>query len=289
MSDHLTDIERMSYRKRELSSADLLNVDEHLSECAACRASLHSDVFTTAAIASTKASLIGAAHLQYEEMESYLDGEAPAEIRAMVEAHMGVCSRCARELTDLRAFKAMPVVAPAGEEEIAQRGRLADALRSPVYQLATAALLLLVTVGIYRYSSPPTGPMTPEVLNSAQTQAPAKLPFAELKDGPRRISITSTAGISGLEGFPTEYRARIQEALTVEHFERPSAVESTWAQHELSTARAKFADSHLLLGILELHAGHMSNARTEFSALLDENPGSPLATALMQKLDDLAR
>ncbi|MGH9592814.1 MAG: anti-sigma factor family protein, partial [Bryobacteraceae bacterium] len=242
-----------------------------------------------AAIVSVKGSLSGAAHLQYEEMESYLDGEAPPEVRATVEAHMGICTRCAREITDLRSFKSMPIHAPVPQEEVAPRGWLARAFGSPVYQVAAAALILIATIAIYRFSFPPAGPAAPDILNSAQTPAPTKVPIAELKDGPRRISVTSSAGITGLDSFPREYRGRIEEALIADHFERPSVVESTWAQNELSTARAKFADSHLLLGILDIHAGHTYDARTEFSALLDENPGSPLATALMRKLDELAK
>jgi len=304
MSAHLTPGQLEIYRKRGLTPGDLLVASAHLAECPDCRAALNPNISGKLAIATDHATVRGSftdvAHLQFEEMESYLAGEAPPETRAMVEAHLGNCDRCAHEVSDLRGFMTLPApgslfemlaVQQELEEEKSNQSWFARAIRSRAYQLAAAAAVLLISFGVFRYSPIFRGNANSDRLNAVQTQAPAapKLPPAELKDGPRKITITSEGEISGLQVFPPPYRDRVSAVLSFAHFERPSYTESNWAQHELTTARAAFTDSHLLLGTLELHAGHYAEARSEFTAFAAENPGSDLAASLLRKLDELAK
>ena len=309
MSDHLTTTRLDAYRRRSLAPADLADTDSHLSGCESCRAALRSPINVPAASASVRGSLSDVTHLQFEEMESYLDGEAPPEIRAMVEAHVGICDRCARELRDLRNFVNLPAKAPQEEGLIPQQKpsgwMRVYAFRRLILGLASTAILIFVAANIYRLQSPPTNPSPADQLKKDQTQAPEQAPASapplalaqpatrtallEWHDGPRRISIESTGQIHGLENFPPEYVSRIQNALGVAHFERPNAVEISWATRELPIARKHFPDSHLLLGVLNLHANHLPEARAEFSALLQENPNNPSAAALLTKLDELLR
>lgn len=304
MSEHLTSSKLESYRSRALSPGDLLLAVAHLAECPECRAGLNPSISANLATATNLAAIRGsfsdAAHLQFEEMESYLAGEAPPETRAMVEAHLGNCDRCAHEVSDLRGFMTLPApgslfemlaVQQEMEEEKSRSSWFSRAVRSRAYQLGVAAVVLLIAFGAYRYSPIFKGNASGDRLNTVQAPAPAsvKLPPAELSDGSRKITITSDGVISGLQTFPPPYRDRVSAVLSFAHFDRPSYTESTWAQHELLTARTAFADSHLLLGTLELHAGHYAEARQEFTALAAENPGSDLAASLLHKLDELSK
>lgn len=271
-----------------------------MSERLPPNANIDPKLTAAADLAAVKASFAESAHLNFEEMETYLDGQAPPEIRAMVEAHLGICERCAHEISDLRSFMSLP--APGSlfeilamqqeqEEEKSRAGWFARASRSRAYQLAAAIAILLLAFGVFRYSSNFSGNAPGDRLNTVKAPPPAapKIPPAQLKDGARSISVSSEGEISGIKTFPPEYRDRVSAALTFAHFDRPSYTESTWAQHELPIARERFPDSHLLLGTLELHAGHFAAARTEFTAFAAENPGSDLAASLIHKLDELAK
>jgi len=299
MSEHLTPSRLESYRNRALSPGDLLLAVTHLVECPECRAGLNPSISaklaTATDLAAIRGSFIDAAHLQFEEMESYLAGEAPPETRAMVEAHLGNCDRCAHEVSDLRGFMTLPTPGSLFEMLAVQQEMEEEKSRgswfSRAYQLGVAAVVLLIAFGAFRYSPIFKGNASGDRLNTVQAPTPAtvKLPPAELTDGSRKITITSDGVISGLQTFPPPYRDRVSAVLSFAHFDRPSYTESTWAQHELLTARTAFADSHLLLGTLELHAGHYAEARKEFTALAAENPGSDLAASLLHKLDELAK
>jgi hypothetical protein len=76
-------------------------------------------------------------------------------------------------------------------------------------------------------------------------------------------------------------------AIVAAHFEKSNNVETAWAIRELPTAHLRFPDSHLLLGVLECHAGHLPQSRAEFQALAQQNPNSPEVQRLLAKLDEL--
>lgn len=292
MSDHLTPAQLVAWRQRDLSPADLSAADAHLRACESCRTTLRSATSASATMASVKAALQDAAHLQVEELETYLEGDAPAELRSMVEAHVGICERCARELRDLRAFEKMPARAPLEEELVSQQaegtGLRAGFLRAPVYRWAGAAVMIVVAAILVRYASLNSTQEQPSQSQTAQeAPAPNSSASAEWKDGPRKISISPGGEVRGLEGFPPEYSTRIVNALVAAHFEKSNDVETAWAARELPTAHLRFPDSHLLLGVLECHAGHIPQARTEFLALAQQNPTSPDVQRLLTKLDDL--
>ncbi len=52
----------------------------------------------------------------------------------------------------------------------------------------------------------------------------------------------------------------------------------------IETAKKKYGNSRLLLGILYADAGMLDEAEREFQALLKKNPGSALARKLLRKV-----
>lgn len=46
-------------------------------------------------------------HLSHEEKSSYVDGKADTVLREIIEGHIALCSMCANEIRELRAFRAM--------------------------------------------------------------------------------------------------------------------------------------------------------------------------------------
>jgi hypothetical protein len=296
MNGHLTTEQLQAFHGCTLGTEDLVRADAHLAQCADCRTALSNKTHPAAVAAHVKSLLREPTHLQYEEMEAYLDATSLPEARAMVEAHIGTCDRCARELSDLRAFTNMPAQLPAElvaavrAHQAAQRGWLQNFLRTPAYRIGMIVAIIAAAIGIVGYSTRTPVPATQEQLNITPNTTPATvLPSTTLKDGPRQISVGPGTEIHGLGDFPAAYRKRISDALLAEHFEMPSAAEAARAQQELASARTAFPDSHLLLGVLELQAGHLDTAHSEFAALAQENPTSPTAIDLLRKVSELER
>src|SRR5262245_34102959 len=125
---HLSDQDLEKYRRRRMAPAELLASDDHLSECDDCYGRLGRIEDLRSSLASALAALsesggAGAAHLTYDELARYLDGESPATERATSQAHLEVCPECERELDDLRAFKGRLAGSPASRAAEAQPSR----------------------------------------------------------------------------------------------------------------------------------------------------------------------
>ncbi len=88
------------YRRRVSPPAELLAVDAHIATCDRCYDAVRADVN---AIDLPPAD--GHAHLTYEELEAFVDGRGDAVDRELISAHVGVCTTCASELTDLAALR----------------------------------------------------------------------------------------------------------------------------------------------------------------------------------------
>lgn len=121
-----------------------------------------------------------------EQLSAYLDGELPAEERAVVEAHLRTCGACARALAEMRAIDAasriLPVEAPEGYFDAlpgrvrrrVQAGRT-TAPRRALWAVAAAAVLAAVVtpVVLRRAPAPAAQPVPLE-----DSVPPATLPAA---------------------------------------------------------------------------------------------------------------
>ena len=96
---HLTDEQWNGYRSRTLSPSELLEIDEHISVCEACRGlAVHPP--DLAQIRSLRAEL--SVHLEYAEVVACAEGNPSPESTQ----HLLECDLCAAEVDDLRQFRA---------------------------------------------------------------------------------------------------------------------------------------------------------------------------------------
>jgi hypothetical protein len=85
------------YRTRAGAADELLAVDQHISECDRCHATLG-----RAASDEIVLDIAGESeHLTYDEMEQWLDGRADDVERELIEGHRDICDLCRNELADL--------------------------------------------------------------------------------------------------------------------------------------------------------------------------------------------
>lgn len=157
MAEHLSPRMLESYRQRTLPVAELPQADEHLAECATCRAQL-GELAATSTLAAffRRDAEQFAEHLDYHQLEACAQGRLAAAEKQSVEQHLRECALCQREAEDLRTFavgfdgQSFTRLAPEMPASFWQR--LIVRLRKftfalPVWQLAgmAAAIVLVVT------------------------------------------------------------------------------------------------------------------------------------------------
>jgi putative zinc finger protein len=258
VSEHLTAGQIESYDKRLMSSAELLVALDHLALCEPCREQFNPEhkirVIGGALRKDLGNQAIDSNHLSFEESAAYVDGCLSGLDREIVESHLDLCSPCATEITDLRAFRAEMTTYPEIERvptrsstrKIFSFWRPA-ALRLPI-QLAAAASVVLLCVLIATIllrkdnanrdtqvselqkpneqpapQTPPGTPVDPLTLprQNTGTTAPGE-PADEIRDGRGIVTLDKHGNIAGLETLPLSYQQAVRARLTKKRADRPS-------------------------------------------------------------------
>src|SRR5262249_25002787 len=145
--------------------AELLDVDDHLAECAECRRLIESELNDDVAglYAYLTAETGAGPHLTFDQSAAYIDGLLTGEERRMIEDHLASCALCAPLTEDLRAFRTE--IAPELDREYSPqkfaerhpkapwRNRAAAAMRALLPKIPSwiyaAPVLLLVAVAVW--------------------------------------------------------------------------------------------------------------------------------------------
>jgi hypothetical protein len=96
---HITDEQIAQFQDRTLAPAELLELDEHVADCAACRDRLAAGSGAFSAIRTLRADVAG--HLHYDEIVACSEGSASPQQRA----HLQECATCQAEVQDLSRFR----------------------------------------------------------------------------------------------------------------------------------------------------------------------------------------
>jgi hypothetical protein len=175
---HPTRAALASYREGALTPAELLAVDDHIAGCSDCRQSLSPGADAGTALRRF-AEAFGGDHLPYEVMERHVDGNvdgraAPGE-EALIQAHLALCSACARELADLATLRVVPRRTP-----WRRRGAFAAAAA------AAAAIVAVVALRDPRGTSAPARTGLPA--HGAPVASPASDPLQSLDASLRDVA-----------------------------------------------------------------------------------------------------
>jgi hypothetical protein len=244
LSAHLTAQQIEDFNGRSASPAELLSTMNHIASCEACREQLSSEGKTRAAVDSLRADLYRQAesnHLSYEELARCVDDCLSQADREVLETHLEVCSPCAAELADLRAFRAEMTTYPETERVRAGsprvRERIAAFLRAPSYripvQLAAAATVLLLCVSIATLvlrkenavpeiselqhtdeaAQQQNANTAPHQTVSPDVAAPTSEIAEAIQDGGGVVSLDKEGNVTGIESLPAAYQKEIKTAL----------------------------------------------------------------------------
>lgn len=160
--EHLTGEAIELYRTRRSSASEALAAQNHVADCADCRARLAAAVEADAALLSLRNQMehdddFGAdSHLPYEQLALYADGRLDEVEREIADSHLSFCEDCAADLADLRQYAGLaagaeptPAARPSRNESPSTWRRLVALLDSFARFLpaAAAAALVLVALG----------------------------------------------------------------------------------------------------------------------------------------------
>jgi len=261
LSAHLTAPQIEDFNRRSASPSELLAAMNHIASCEACREQLASEQKTRAAVESFRSDIPGQAHsdhVSYEELARCVDDGLTQADREVIESHVGICSHCAAELADLRAFKAEMTTYPEVERRpagaLTLRERIIAFWRAPSYrisvQLAAAATVVLLGVSVAtlllrKGTARPQSEISevqhkdelpqgqdvktaPEQASSPNPAAPAA-PMAEIAeaihDGGGVVAMYTEGNVTGLESLPIAYQKEVKIALTNKRVETPSQMQ----------------------------------------------------------------
>jgi anti-sigma factor RsiW len=178
MPDHLSERQIALYCERRIPPEELLQVDDHVSQCPDCRARLASSIDRRAASPGVTSprqagsredgafprAPVGSGHVTYEHLEAFVDGQASDAEKETLRAHVDACRICASELHDMSDFKA--ALSAAGKKDPKRKeGWWANftALQLTPSRVAlalamSAAIVLVAALERKRLASPPSIP-----------------------------------------------------------------------------------------------------------------------------------
>ena len=173
MNMHPEADELQSFRQRRLPAAAMLRIDQHLADCAHCRALLSASSVTAARAARRVLGAVVAAgpHLSFEQIEGLVDQRLAGSAMVSAQAHVDQCVLCRREVDELRQH------APALRQALAPRAATAPTawwaslLRlGPALALASVVGAVALTVFVQETKQGGSGV---ESLQTPQGSAPA--------------------------------------------------------------------------------------------------------------------
>jgi len=177
-SDHLIE----GYANRTLAPEDLLAVDDHVAGCDACRSRAAVLAPVAAPLAELRSDLLPVeSHLTDEQVGQYVGGGLTAGEKAPLQAHLGACATCAREVEELRAW-----------------ARKRPGTHRLVYAAAAAVLFLVLVPVVVRWRSGPDPEKQPSV---AGLEA---LPAQEQQ----RVRASLEAGVAQPPAYLSDLRGR---------------------------------------------------------------------------------
>jgi anti-sigma factor RsiW len=209
MPEHLEDGDLQRFVSGQLDAQALLAADDHLASCRECRSRLSPLASRAPALARQLSGPMAPAHLQYEQLEAYVDGTLNALDREICDTHLEDCADCAEDLRDLQSAAAPRAgIAPSRANLVWQRAARIAASVIVIGSVATVAWRM-------RPSPVPAAvPVTPTV-EAPKAAAPlAASPLIVALTDDRTVVGLATSGDAILPAaWPAEYRDGIQAAL----------------------------------------------------------------------------
>jgi hypothetical protein len=269
MTEHLSTKTLERFHQHALTTMDRSLIYDHVLSCEECRKQIVSAEIEAVALENLSADLLSegkqeSLHLDYETIESYVDGTLDTSARNQIAAHLKVCSTCSAEISDLsESLAAMTnTAATVGKNKVSVRQKIQSFVRTPFFEsplrvsIAVAFMILLAiavavlwrlrstnpeAVGNRQLSAGPNPSRTQSPVNvqasssPSPTESPSRAtPFASptelsqpivaLNDGPNKILLDRSGKLSGVEALPLDTQRAVRDVLLANNIARPDVL-----------------------------------------------------------------
>jgi hypothetical protein len=249
MTPHLTEEQVRLYRERSLAAADLLRASSHVAVCEPCRARIASASELHAGVAAFRKVLdtqtVVAAHLTYDEIAAYVDGQQSGREAKHIEAHARECPLCTNDIVQIEALKRE---IQAEHKTINWLDRIANCARSILSwkgSLALAGTAACVWFALFLVQ-----PRDGRNISQKATASPVQI--AAIRDGRMTISIGADGTISGLDALPDSSRASLGRVLAKGEIPPPAVLSDLSGKHGVLLGSSTEASAVDLLGPLSV-------------------------------------
>jgi predicted anti-sigma-YlaC factor YlaD len=289
--NHLTSTQIQAFKAQQLAPTELLEVDDHLTACAECKASLESEALSAASVAALRAEFRKAEpHVSNREIRQFAAGEMVSTVATLHIAH---CKLCSAEVADLKRFiqeqPVMPPVPVKSERQVSWFRSL-----NPAWTTLTVATVLLIAAGLIYLR------LHSVVSNTNASNAAAPTVSTPAVSTPQQNSGTSvTVSHSAPVKVSSAALADLLLPIYPVHKLRGEAEDEQFAKGmtayqsgdcfaavaELVTVKVSSAESraaHLYTGACQLHLGKYDAAQASLHVVTDGGDSLELEPALYE-------
>jgi predicted anti-sigma-YlaC factor YlaD len=259
MIEHIRSQKMRAFCARALENAEMTEIAEHLAACPECRP-LYQGVFQEmndhqpVSLNLSTELLFRHEHLDFDQLVSLADDNLDDEDKEIVNIHLRACERCREDVRSFLEFRRQIEsainISPAPGQPVKWTEKLAGWLYRPKAQLRplyagtviVALGLALLAFFLLRYdrkkdqralTTPSPETITPSPQPSVSEQPTPihgirpttdKDIIASLRDGDRKIVISRTGAVRGIEAIPDSLRQPIRDALLSQEIRKPESL-----------------------------------------------------------------
>jgi predicted anti-sigma-YlaC factor YlaD len=259
MTEHIHSLEMRAFCARALENAEMTEIAEHLAACLECLR-LFQGVFQEmndhqpVSLNLSPELLFRHEHLDFDQLVSLADDNLDDEDKEIVNIHLRACERCREDVRSFMEFRRQIEsainISPATGQPVKWTEKLSGWLYRPKAQLRPLyAGTIIVALGLAllaffllrddgkkdqrALTTPSPVTITPSPQPSVSEQ-PTPLHgirpttdkdiIASLRDGARKIVVSRTGAVRGIEAIPDNLQQQIRDALLSQEIRKPESL-----------------------------------------------------------------
>jgi hypothetical protein len=274
MNDHLSDSQILRFQARDLPTAEMIAVLEHLAQCLRCRQRSHArfqgaNAYQASVITLSPARQWHPEHLHHEQVKAFVNQQLDNEEQEITQVHLQTCLSCRAEVDDWRLFEQelqtdlrkrfgpkttpqsswswkslwphwewKPVFAATGLIAVGALTTLTFMMHLPKQQTSSPNVVAIPAPTINATPFTPTS--SPAISPTPKPEILEETMIASVQDEEGVIGVTKSGKLTGLVGIADGLQDKIQAALRTAKVDKPTILHDL--ANEEGVVRGKASD-----------------------------------------------